>query len=67
MDNRKIVAGVLTALAAGAAISLILSTKKGKEASKKLLKRGNDLSADLKGKFNDFVDQIQDKVQGILK
>jgi hypothetical protein len=67
MDNRKIVAGILTALAAGAAISLILSTKKGKQAGKKLLQRGSDLSADLKGKFNDFVDQMQDKVQGILK
>jgi gas vesicle protein len=67
MSNRNIVAGVLTALAAGAVISLLLSTKKGKEAGKKLLKKGNDLSADLKGKFNDFVDQMQDKVQGILK
>ena len=67
MSNRNIVAGVLTALAAGAVISLLLSTKKGKEAGRKLLKKGNDLSADLKGKFNDFVDQMQDKVQGILK
>jgi len=67
MDNRKMVAGILTALAAGAAVSLILSTKKGKQAGRKLLKRSSDLSSELKGKFNDFVDQMQDKVQGILK
>jgi gas vesicle protein len=67
MDNRKIVAGILTAIAAGAAISLILSTKGGRQAGKKILKQGNKLTDDLKGKFNDFVDQMQDKVQGILK
>jgi gas vesicle protein len=67
MDNRKIVAGVLTAIAAGAAVSLILSTKKGKQAGRKLLKRTGDLSSELKGKFSDFVDSMQGKVQGILK
>ncbi len=67
MDNRKFVAGILTVIAAGAAISLVFSSKKGKEAGRKLIKRSGDLSADLKGKFNDFVDQLQHKVQGILK
>ena len=67
MDNRKIVAGVLTALAAGIAISLVLNTKKGRQTSKNLLKKGGHLKDDLKGKFNEFIDQIEGKVQGILK
>jgi gas vesicle protein len=67
MTNRKIVAGLLTGIAAGVTISLILSSKKGKEASKKFIKEGNSLKDDLKGKFNDFVDQMQDKLHGILK
>ena len=67
MANRKIVSGILTGLAAGAIISLILSTKKGRRAGKEVLKKSNQLADDLKGKFNDFVDQMQNKVQGILK
>jgi gas vesicle protein len=67
MANRKIVSGILTGLAAGAVISLILSTKKGRRAGKEVLKKSSQLTDELKGKFNDFVDQMQSKVQGILK
>ncbi len=67
MTNRKIVAGILTGLAAGAVVSLLLSTKKGRRAGKEALKKTSRLSDDLKGKFNEFVDQLHDKVQGILK
>ena len=65
--NRKIVSGILTGLAAGAVISLLLSTKKGRRAGKEVLRKTSRLSDDLKGKFNEFVDQMQNKVQGILK
>ena len=67
MNSRKIVAGILTGLAAGAVISLIFSTKKGRKAGKQVLKKSNMFADDLKGRFNDFVDQMQNKVQGILK
>jgi gas vesicle protein len=67
MTNKKIVAGVLTGIAAGISIAIILNTKKGREAGQKLLKKGNRLTDDLKGKFGEFVDQLQGKVQGILK
>ena len=67
MNNKKIIAGILTAIAAGAAISLILNTKKGRETGKDFLNRGNRLADDLKGKFGEFIDQVQGKVQGILK
>jgi|SRR5450432_51928 hypothetical protein len=67
MTNRKIVAGVLTGIAAGVAISLFLYTKKGKQTGKTLWKKGSRLTDDIKGKFNDFIDQVQDKAKGILK
>ena len=67
MTNKKIVAGVLTGIAAGISIAIILNTKKGREVGEKLLKKGNRLTDDLKGKFGEFVDQLQGKVQGILK
>jgi gas vesicle protein len=67
MDNKKIVAGVLTGIAAGVTIAILLNTKKGREAGEKFMKKGASLSDDLKGRFGDFIDQIQEKVQGILK
>jgi gas vesicle protein len=67
MTNKKIVAGLLTGLAAGVVLTLVLSSKKGQENSKKLLKGSRNLKEDLKGKFNDFIDQVQDKVHAALK
>jgi hypothetical protein len=67
MTNSKIVAGILTGIAAGVAISLLLSTKKGRQTGEELWKKSGRLTDDLKGKFNDFVDQVQGKVRGILK
>jgi gas vesicle protein len=67
MSNRKIFAGIITLIAAGAVVGLVLSTNKGRKTSSELWKKGNRLTKDLKEKFNDFVDQIQDKVQTVLK
>lgn len=67
MTNRKILAGILTGLAAGAAITMVLSSKKGRKASRRLIEKGSGLKDDLKGKFNEFIDQVEQKVQGILK
>lgn len=60
-------AGILTIVGAAIAVALILSTKKGRNTGKNLLKKGDRLTEDLKGKFNDFVDRVSDKVQGVLK
>jgi gas vesicle protein len=67
MNNKKIVAGILTGIAAGVTIAILLNTKKGRETGEKILKKGNSLTDDLKGKFGEFVDQLQGRVQGILK
>ena len=67
MTKNKLIAGVLTGVAAGVVVALILNTKKGRETGQEILKKGNRLTDDLKGKFGEFVDQIQNRVQGILK
>ncbi|MFI5124387.1 MAG: hypothetical protein ACHQDF_03620 [Chitinophagales bacterium] len=67
MTSRKLIAGVLTGLAAGAVISLLVSSKKNRSLSSKLVKRGNNLADELKGKFNEFIDRVEDKFHGILK
>lgn len=67
MNSKKLIAGILTGLAAGAMISLLMSSKKKRSFSKKWVRKGNDLADDLKGKFSEFVDRMEDKFQGILK
>ena len=67
MTSKKIIAGVLTDLAAGAVISLLVSSKRNRSLSRKLVRKGNNLADDLKGKFNEFIDRLEDKFQGILK
>lgn len=60
-------AGIVTVIAAGAVVGLILTSKKGRQTGSELWKKGNRLTKDLKEKFNEFVDQVHDKVQGVLK
>ena len=67
MNNKKIAAGFLVILGAGIVVSLLLNSKKGRQARRDLLRKGNRLTEDLKGKFNEFVDQVSEKVQGIVK
>jgi gas vesicle protein len=67
MTNKKILAGLLTGIAAGVVLTLALSSKKGRQNSKRILKGSLDIREDLKDKFNDFVDQVQQKVHGLLK
>jgi gas vesicle protein len=67
MTSKKIIAGVLTGLAAGAVISLLVSSKRNRSLSRELVKKGNNLADDLKGKFNEFIDRLEGKFQGILK
>ena len=67
MTKNKLIAGILTGVAAGVVVALILNTKKGRETGQELLKKGNRLTYDLKGKFGEFIDQVQNRVQGVLK
>jgi hypothetical protein len=66
MTARKIAAGILTGIAAGAVISLMVSKNKKSGMKKKLQQKGSDISEDLKGKFNEFVDRVEHKFQSIL-
>ncbi len=66
MTSKKIVAGILTGVAAGTVIALLISADKKKGFRKNMMKKGNDISGDLKEKFNDFIDKVESKFQSIL-
>ena len=60
MDKKKLVAGLLAGVAAGAVLSLLF-TDKGKKIRKKWYKEGGRAADGLKEKFSDFVDKLEEK------
>jgi gas vesicle protein len=62
MDTKKLVAGLLAGVAAGAVLSLLF-TEKGKKMRKKWYKQGTKTADGLKEKFNDFVDKMEEKFE----
>jgi hypothetical protein len=67
MDNKKMTAGLLAILGLGVAAGLIFFSKKNTRSGKNLLKKSRRVATELKGKFSEFVDQVSDKMQGVLK
>ncbi len=77
MENKqkKWIAGVLTGVAAGTILALIIYNNRkdldgyGKLLLKKgtkLAKKGGRLSSDLKDKFGEFIDQVEDRFHSAL-
>jgi len=64
MNNRKIAAGILAGLAAGAVMTLLF-TKKGKRLRNKIHEQGTNLSENLKKKFNEFIDRMDEKIHSV--
>ncbi|HTQ64530.1 MAG TPA: YtxH domain-containing protein [Puia sp.] len=64
MNNKKIVAGILAGIAAGAVISLLFS-RKGKKLRKTVHDEGISLSKNLREKFNEFIDRMDEKIQSV--
>jgi hypothetical protein len=67
MDNKKMAAGLLALLGLGVATGLLFFSKKNTRSGKNLLKKSRQVASELKGKFSEFVDQVSDKMQGVLK
>jgi hypothetical protein len=67
MKSNRMNAGILTIMVTGIAISLYMFSKKGRQTNRYLTKKSNRVTEELKVRFNEFVDQLNDKVQGILK
>ena len=62
MDKKKVVAGLLAGIAAGAVLSLLF-TEKGGKIRKKWYKQGTKATDGLKEKFGEFVDRMEEKFE----
>jgi gas vesicle protein len=67
MDNGKVVLGILAGVAAGALLGILFAPEKGSTTRKRIYRRGEDLTDDLKDKFDDFMDGVSEKFEKVKK
>ena len=74
MKAGKILLGILSGAAAGAAVGMLFAPRKGTETRRQIADRGNEYMNGTKTKFNDFTgnlsnryDSVKSKVKGKTK
>jgi gas vesicle protein len=65
MSSGKVILGVLAGVAVGAALGVLFAPDKGWNTRKRISKKAEDLTEDLKEKFEDFLDSISVKVDDV--
>jgi gas vesicle protein len=61
MKTGKILLGVLAGVAAGALIGVLLAPNSGADTRKKIIRKGEDVTDDLKEKLNGFMEAFSEK------
>jgi gas vesicle protein len=65
MSKGKVLLGVLAGVAIGAALGVLFAPDKGWNTRKRISKKAEDLTEDLRDKFEEFLDSISVKVDDI--
>ena len=65
MKAGKLLVGLVSGAALGAAVGMLFAPKKGKDIRKKLGKTSENYINDAKSKYNDFSDNLNDKVESL--
>lgn len=65
MSSGKLLLGVLAGVAAGAVLGILFAPDKGSETRKKIAKKGEDYADGIKEKFNNLLDDLSQKVDGV--
>jgi len=61
-DSGKVFLGVLAGLAAGALLGILFAPDKGSETRKKIVTNGEEATQGIKDKFNDLIDELNQKI-----
>jgi gas vesicle protein len=61
-DSGKVYLGVLAGLAAGALLGILFAPDKGSETRKKIVAKGEEATDGIKEKFNDLIDELNQKI-----
>lgn len=65
MKAGKILLGILSGAAAGAAVGMLFAPKKGSETRRQIADRSNDVVSGTKNKFSGLVDGVNSKFDSI--
>lgn len=65
MSSGKLLLGVLAGAAAGALFGILFAPDKGTETRRKIVEKGEDYLDEVKGKFNDLIDDLGKKMDGV--
>lgn len=60
-------AGIIALVGIGMAVGLFIFSKKTSGKGRVVFKKTKKLANEIKGKFGQFVDQLADNMQGVLK
>ncbi|MFN3755132.1 YtxH domain-containing protein [Flavobacterium sp.] len=66
MSTNKLILGVLGGVAIGALAGILLAPDKGTKTRRKILKKGNDYTQDLKNKFEDLYNKTSKKFDAVI-
>ena len=67
MASGKFLVGVLAGVAAGTIAALLFTTEEGANLRKKAKKKGDDYVDDLKSSFDNFIDSVTGKYEGVKR
>lgn len=67
MKNSKVVAGILTGVTAGVLLGILFAPHSGKRTRREIALKGNGVKDDVKGKFDQILNTINNKYEMVLK
>ena len=67
MSTGKVLLGLLAGVATGALLGILFAPEKGCETRKKIAKKGKDYANGLTHKMNDFVEEMTEKFETVVK
>jgi gas vesicle protein len=67
MNKSKILLGVLGGVAAGALVGVLFAPAKGTKTRRRIMKKGNDFTDDLKSKFDDLLEKATCKCNDLIE
>ncbi len=67
MKNSNVILGVLGGVAVGAIAGILFAPAKGTKTRKRIMKKGNSYSKDLKNKFGELYNGINTKYENVME
>jgi len=67
MNSSKVLLGVLGGVAVGALAGVLFAPAKGTKTRKRIMKKGNDYTKDLKNKLGDLYNGVATKYENVME